>query len=126
MLSLTPSLKRDHICRFDMTEERAKQLKKSSQNATQHHNTLLSHSLLPRWMEWINQMIVLRVCVFPPPLSSRYHGCQMTISRFLDCMCLPPWASGLWLRYATLQNLIPTFPWIAPPPSSLAQSKERK
>ena len=25
------------------------------------------------------------------------------------------WASGLWLRYATLQNLIPSFPWIAPP-----------
>ena len=24
-------------------------------------------------------------------------------------------ASGLWLRYATLQNLIPSFPWIAPP-----------
>ena len=23
--------------------------------------------------------------------------------------------SGLWLRYATLQNLIPSFPWIAPP-----------
>ena len=26
-----------------------------------------------------------------------------------------PSASGLWLRYATLQNLIPSFPWIAPP-----------
>ena len=23
--------------------------------------------------------------------------------------------SGLWLRYAALQNLIPSFPWIAPP-----------
>ena len=26
-----------------------------------------------------------------------------------------PLASGLWLRYAKLQNLIPSFPWIAPP-----------
>ena len=41
------------------------------------------------------------------------HGCQMAIARFLDLMCL--WASGLWLRYATLQNLISSFPWIAPP-----------
>ena len=24
-------------------------------------------------------------------------------------------ASGLWLHHATLQNLIPSFPWIAPP-----------
>ena len=30
-------------------------------------------------------------------------------------MCLALQASGLWLRYATLQNLIPSFPWIAPP-----------
>ena len=29
-------------------------------------------------------------------------------------MCLALWASGLWLRYAALQNLIPSFPWIAP------------
>ena len=36
-------------------------------------------------------------------------------------------ASGLWLRYAALQNLIPSFPWDASPtPSTLAQSKERK
>ena len=26
------------------------------------------------------------------------HGCQMAIARFLDCMCLALWASGLWLR----------------------------
>ncbi len=39
----------------------------------------------------------------------------MAIARFLDCMCLALRASGLWLRYATLQNLIPSFPWIAPP-----------
>ena len=43
------------------------------------------------------------------------HGCQMAIARFLDRMCLALRASGLWLRYATLQNLIPSFPWIAPP-----------
>ena len=43
------------------------------------------------------------------------HGCQMAIARFLDRMCLALWASRLWLRYATLQNLIPSFPWIAPP-----------
>ena len=30
-------------------------------------------------------------------------------------MCLALRASGLWLRYAVLQNLIPSFPWIAPP-----------
>ena len=38
----------------------------------------------------------------------------MAIAGFLDRMCLALWASGLWLRYATLQNLIPFFPWIAP------------
>ena len=27
---------------------------------------------------------------------------------------------GLWLHYATLQNSIPSFPWIAPPPSNLS------
>ena len=34
---------------------------------------------------------------------------------FQNSMCLALRASGLWLRYATLQNLIPSFPWIAPP-----------
>ena len=38
----------------------------------------------------------------------------MAVARFLDRMCLALRASGLWLRYATLQNLIPSFPWIAP------------
>ena len=52
------------------------------------------------------------------------HGCQMAISRFLDCMCLALRASGLWLRSASLQNLIPSFPWIAS--STLAQSKEKE
>ena len=37
------------------------------------------------------------------------------LARFLHQMCLALRASGLWLRYATLQNLIPSFPWIAPP-----------
>ena len=39
----------------------------------------------------------------------------MAIGRFLDRMCLALRASGLWLRYATLQNWIPSFSWIAPP-----------
>ena len=43
------------------------------------------------------------------------HSCQMAIARFLDRMCLALQASGLWLRYATLQILIPSFPWIVPP-----------
>ena len=45
------------------------------------------------------------------------HGCQMAVARFLECMCLALRASGVWLRYAALQNLIPSFPWIAPPPA---------
>ena len=39
----------------------------------------------------------------------------MAIARFLDRMCLALRASGLWLHYTMLQNLIPSFPWIAPP-----------
>ena len=54
------------------------------------------------------------------------HGCQMAVARFLDHMCLALGVSGPWIRYATLLNLIPSFPWIAPKPSILAQSKERK
>ena len=42
------------------------------------------------------------------------HGCQISIAAFLNTMCLALRASGLWLRYAVLQNLIPSFPWIAP------------
>ena len=49
-----------------------------------------------------------------PPISWS-HGCQMALARFLDRICLALLASGLWLRYATLQNLISSFPWIAPP-----------
>ena len=43
------------------------------------------------------------------------HGCQMAIGGILDHMCLALRASGLWLRYATLQNLSPSFHWNAPP-----------
>ena len=55
------------------------------------------------------------------------QGCQMAIARFLDRMCMALRASGLWLRYATLQNLIPSFPWIAPqrPPPWHNQRKGR-
>ena len=35
----------------------------------------------------------------------REHGCQMALAGFLDRVCLALWASGLWLRYAALQNL---------------------
>ena len=35
----------------------------------------------------------------------------MAIARYLDRMSLAFRASWLWLRYATLQNLIPSFPW---------------
>ena len=45
----------------------------------------------------------------------RRHDCQMAIAKYLDCMRLALLASELWLRYATLQNLIPSCPWIAPP-----------
>ena len=39
-------------------------------------------------------------------LPWRYrHGCQMAIAGYLDHMCLALRASGLWLRYATLQHL---------------------
>ena len=41
------------------------------------------------------------------------HGCQMAIAGI--CMCLALQAFGLRLRYATLQNLIPSLPRIAPP-----------
>ena len=44
----------------------------------------------------------------------------------LDRKCLALRASGLWLRYATLQNLIPSFPWIAQGWRAGEQSKERK
>ena len=42
------------------------------------------------------------------------HGCQMAIARFLDRICFALRASGLWLRYAALQYMFPSFPWIAP------------
>ena len=51
----------------------------------------------------------------PKKGREKEHGCQMAIARFLDRMCLALLASGLWLRYATQQNLIPSFPWIWQP-----------
>ena len=39
----------------------------------------------------------------------------MAIAGFKDRVCLALRASGQWLRFATLQNLIASFPWIAPP-----------
>ena len=47
------------------------------------------------------------------PDTSR-HGCQMARAKLLDCVW-PFWLEGLLLCYATLQNLIPSSPWIAPP-----------
>ena len=47
--------------------------------------------------------------------SSLPQGCQMAIATFLDPVRLALRASEIWLRYAALQNLIPSFPWIAPP-----------
>ena len=36
------------------------------------------------------------------------------VAKSLYCMLMALRASGLWLRYAAQQNLIPSFPWIAP------------
>ena len=48
-------------------------------------------------------------------------------SQIFRLLCLALRASGLWLRYAALQNLIPSFPWIAPPrPPPWRYPKERK
>ena len=54
----------------------------------------------------------LQIGIYEPLSTS--HGFQLAIARFLDRICLALRASRLWLRYATLQNLIPSFPWIAP------------
>ena len=45
----------------------------------------------------------------------------MAVAKFLDCSVWSFGLEGIWLRYATLQNLIPSFPWIAP-----GRRKERK
>ena len=51
----------------------------------------------------------IHASIIPPSPSftcgPRDHSCQVAIARFSDCMCLALWASGLWLRYTTLQNL---------------------
>ena len=41
---------------------------------------------------------------FIPFSGGPRHGCQIVIARFKDRMCLALRASGLWLRYAALQN----------------------
>ena len=57
-------------------------------------------------------------------LLTRNHGCQMAIAGFLHRLHLALRASGLWLRYAALQKLIPSFPWIAPLHHGASQGKE--
>ena len=38
------------------------------------------------------------------------------LSPYFKIVCVWPFGlEGLWLRYATLQNLIPSFSWIVPP-----------
>ena len=42
------------------------------------------------------------------------RGCQMAIARFKISCVWPFGLEELWLCYAALQNLVPSFPWIAP------------
>ena len=49
------------------------------------------------------------------PHHDQEHCCQMAIARLLDRTCLTLRTSGLWLCYVALQNVIPSFPRIAPP-----------
>ena len=49
--------------------------------------------------------------------NSTTQGCQMAVDRFFKVVCVWPFGlEGLWLRFVALQNLIPSFPWIATPP----------
>ena len=55
--------------------------------------------------------------------EGQYHGCQMAIAGFLNCICVWPFGlEGLWLRSATLRCKIGSLPFhgFCPPPSSLA------
>ena len=56
----------------------------------------------------------LKVSLADCGFHAHEHGCQMAIARFLESYVFGPLASELWLRYATLQNVIPSFPWLAP------------
>ena len=52
------------------------------------------------------------------PCAASFHDIRLSwlpdgYSQILR-LCLALRASGLWLRYAALQNLIPSFPWNAP------------
>ena len=60
-------------------------------------------------------LFMVALTLFMLKRSKSRHGCHMAIAGFLACMRLALRASGLWLRYAALQNWIPSFPWIAPP-----------
>ena len=51
----------------------------------------------------------------PYPCTCRETWLPDGYSQILRLYVLALRASGLWLRYATLQNLIPSYPWIAPP-----------
>ena len=66
------------------------------------------------WNVWPRES--QRVCISFPVWTKRgiVHGCQMAIAGSLDRMCLALRATGQWLRYAMLQNVIPSFPWIKP------------
>ena len=57
---------------------------------------------------WLRMAPVLNEAGYSP------QGCQMAITWFLYWMYLAFGLEGLRLRYATLQNLIPSFPWIVP------------
>ena len=48
--------------------------------------------------------------------NSTTQGCQMAVDRFFKVVCVWPFGlEGLWLRFAALQNLIPSLTRIAPP-----------
>ena len=74
---------------------------------------LWCHLSLDRPSLLVLQRDTFWLVIMPSPRGAR-HGCQMAIARFLYHMCLALRSSGLWLRYATLQNLIPSFPWHNP------------
>ena len=50
-----------------------------------------------------------------PEKAKRWAWLPDGYSLIFRIVCVWPFGlEGLWLRYATLQNLIPSFPWIAP------------
>ena len=79
-----------------------------------HHPQLFSCIVVPK-QATLPHFPGCRIYFMGARQAGRHHGCQMAVASFIDRTCLALQASGLWLRYATLQNLIPSFPWIAPP-----------